>query len=408
MSTVTNLKPKQPTARELLTGIKVIDVDTHVSEWHDLWTSRAPASLKSRVPRFVNHDGKGRWVIDEDIFIAGPSANSAITRDGQKLTGMAFIERRLGDAHEGAYDVGARVRYMDEMGVFAQIAYPNVLGFSGQRAMQVDEELRVASIEIFNDAMAQMQRDSGERIYPMALLPWWDVRKAVKETERCHAMGMRGVNINPDPHEHGLPSIGHPSWDPLWEACSALDMPVNFHIGASDASMSWFASASWPERTPDERLALGGVMLFVGNLRVMANILMSRFLERFPHIKIVSVESGGGWAPYLLEALDYMSRESGLKIAIPFKEIFRRQIYVCSFFERDNLVETIRQVGADNILFESDFPHPACLYPEALEYLAAPAAAMTADERFKFFSGNAAKLYNIDISRKVGAPGTSA
>jgi predicted TIM-barrel fold metal-dependent hydrolase len=139
-------------------------------------------------------------------------------------------------------------------------------------------------------------------------------------------------------------------------------------------------------------------MLFIGNLRVIGNILTSRFLEKWPDLKIVSVESGAGWVPYLLEALEYMSVESALTYTPSPSEVFRRQIYACTFFEKRNLVETVRQVGADNILFESDFPHPACLYPDGLEYLAEAINGLTPEERFKIFSGNAAKLYNIDIS----------
>jgi len=130
----------------------------------------------------------------------------------------------------------------------------------------------------------------------------------------------------------------------------------------------------------------------------MGNMLASRFLEKWPDLKFVSVESGAGWIPYLLEALEYMSVEAGLDYDIPPSEIFRRQIYACTFFERANFAQTVRQVGADNIMFETDFPHPACLFPDGLDYMVDAIAELTPEERFKIFSGNAAKLYNIDIS----------
>ena len=130
----------------------------------------------------------------------------------------------------------------------------------------------------------------------------------------------------------------------------------------------------------------------------MLNILSSRFLENHPKLKIVSVESGAGWIPYILEALEYMAVESGMEFGVSPSEIFRRQIYACTFFERKNFVETVRQVGADNIMFETDFPHPACLYPDGLDYMVDALAGLTYEERFKIFSGNAAKVYNIDIS----------
>jgi predicted TIM-barrel fold metal-dependent hydrolase len=384
---------RQPTARDMLAGIKIIDVDTHVSEWPDLWTSRASAKLKPLVPRMVGVGKERRWVMGEDSFLATRSANSAVMLDGSKLRGVEFFEREHDEVHAGAHDVHARIQMMDEQGIHAQIAYPNVLGFGGQRAMQVEEELRLESIRIFNDAMADMQKQSGNRIFPMALLPW-----SVAETERCLKLGLKGININPDPHDHGLPTLGETYWDPLWQCCTANNLPVNFHIGASDSSTSWYFSSSWPSLSEPQKLAMGGMMLFISNLRVMANILMSRFLERHPTLKIVSVESGAGWVPYMLEALEYMSGEAGLEYATSPTEVFKRQIYACTFFERKDFVETIRQVGADNIMFETDFPHPACLFPDGLDYMTDAIAKMTQAERFKIFSGNAARVYGIDIS----------
>ena len=397
MASVTAIKTKQPTARELLHGIKVIDVDTHISEWHDLWTSRAPARFKDLVPRVVGVGADRRWVIGEDGFLFGASASAAVMRDGSKSRGVEFFDKDIDDVHQGAHDVTARVRMMDEQGIYAQVAYPNILGFGGQRAMQVDEAVRIESVRIFNDAMSDMQRESGQRIFPMALLPWWDIDASLAETERCMKLGLKGININSDPQDHGLPSLGERHWDPLWRMCSANGLPVNFHIGASDTSTSWYFQSSWPEFSPQQKLAMGGMMLFVTNLRVMANILASRFLERHPTLKVVSVESGAGWIPYLLEGLEYMSHEAGLSYDVPIGEVFRRQIYACTFFERRNFLDTMRQVGVDNIMFETDFPHPACLYPDGLEHMADVIAEMTQEERFKVFSGNAAKVYNIDI-----------
>lgn len=397
MATVAPLQNNKPTARELLQGIKVIDVDTHVSERHDLWTSRAPAKLKHLMPRVVGEGTDRRWVIGENTFLFGPSASASVMRDGQKTRGLEFFDKDIDDVHLAAHDVHGRVELMDAQGIHAQVAYPNILGFGGQRGMEVDAMLRLESIRIFNDAMAEMQSDSGQRIFPMALLPWWDIEQSLAETERCMKLGLKGINLNSDPQDHGIPSLGEKHWDPLWEMCAANGLPVNFHIGASDTSTSWFFSSSWPELSGEQKLAMGGLMLFITNLRVMGNILVSRFLERHPTLKVVSVESGAGWIPYLLEGLEYMSNEAGVEYGMSPTEVFRRQIYACTFFERTNFLDTLRQVGSDNIMFETDFPHPACLYPDALEHMADVIAEMTEDERFKVFSGNAAKVYNIDI-----------
>ena len=193
---------------------------------------------------------------------------------------------------------------MDEEGIWAQIVYPNVLGFGGQRAMKVDPELRLVATQIYNDAMAELQAESGERLLPMALLPWWDIKLAVVEAERCAAMGMRGININSDPHTHGMPDLCGDYWYPLWELCSDRGMPVNFHIGASDASMSWYGDTPWPSQSPGTQAGdRRHDAVHLSNARVICNIIVSGMLDRYPKLKFVSVESGIGWLPFMLEAL---------------------------------------------------------------------------------------------------------
>jgi predicted TIM-barrel fold metal-dependent hydrolase len=383
--------------RRLLSGIKVVDADTHVSEWYDLWTSRAPAAFKSRVPQVRNVDGHWDWIIDGQT-LNREGASSAVAKDGSKVFGMGFKNLQLADVHPGAYNVKERLKYMDQEGIAAQIAYPNLLGFGGQKSMKVDAELRNLSVRIFNDAMAEMQQDSGNRIYPMAMLPWWDIDLSVEEAKRCAKMGMRGININSDPQNHGFPHLGRPEWNPLWKVCCDLSLPVNFHIGASDESMTWFGAGLWPGHPDEVKLAYGSLMLFVGNLRVMANIILSRFLENFPELKIVSVESGAGWVPFFLEALEYQMNEAAMDYKLSPKEIFQRQIYACTWFERRNMVDTLRQVGVDNIMFETDYPHPTCLYPRPVNYMGEALAAMTDIERRKMFGGNAERVYNLDLS----------
>jgi predicted TIM-barrel fold metal-dependent hydrolase len=398
MSKVMQMKSGHPTARQMLAGIKVIDADTHFSEPWDLWTSRAPAHLKDRVPRVTEVNGEPQWTIDKDTRLASKCGHSAVMRDGTKAPGFSFYGRTVHEAHEGASQVKARLQVMDEQGIYAQILYPNVLGFGGQLGKGVDEPLRVACMQIFNDAMAEMQTESGNRIFPMTMLPWWDVERAVAELERGAKMGLRGVNISSDTHDYpGLAPLHDPHWERLFQACIHHNMPVNFHIGGSDSAVSWFTTGSWPGFSPDVKLTMGGTMLIASNMRVLGNILMSQMLDKYPGLKIVSVESGVGWIPYLLEALEYMSVENGVQHKRPMKQIYREHIYACTFFEKDSLLATVKQLGADNILFETDFPHPACLYPSPLEYLADTIEQLTPAERFKIFSGNAAKLYNIDI-----------
>jgi uncharacterized protein len=391
--------------RSAFRGRKVIDVDTHLTEPHDLWTRRAPASLKERVPQVKVVDGKRSWIIDGDkILLEGAIPSSTFKKEGGRWPGLEFIDHQIEEVHPASYSVPERLDMMDSMGVTAQILYPNILGFGGQHTAKVDEKLRVASVEIFNDAMAELQAESKGRIYPMALMPWWDVRLVIKEIERAKRMGLRGININSDPHSFTradgtkLPDLGQEYWYPMWEACETLDMPVNFHIGASDQSMDWLGAQGWPGLHRDLRSALGGAMLFINNGRVMGNLILSALLDRFTKLKFVSVESGIGWLPFLLEAIDWEYQEVAVnngKLQRKPSEYFTSNFHACFWFERRDLSHQIKSVGIDNVLFETDFPHPVCLYP--IDDVDTALAGLTEAEKVKVLSGNAAKVYNIDV-----------
>jgi predicted TIM-barrel fold metal-dependent hydrolase len=382
-------------------GVAVIDVDTHLSEPRDLWTSRAPAAYVERVPHVEQVDGLPTWVVD-GVKLGRALAASAVRTDGTKALGSGeFFRMELDDAHPGATYVEPRLAVMDELGIWAQIVYPNAVGFGGQGFGKIaDMELRNLCATIWNDAMAEMQAESGGRLCPMGIIPWWDLEASVREIDRMHSLGLKGVNTNADPQNQGLPDLSDLCWDPVWEVMSDLDMPLNFHIAGSVSQASFAGNAKWPSYNDDEGLAIASAMLYVSNARVLANMLYSGILERFPRLKVVSVESGIGWIPFMLEALDHQLTETaphllGTRLSMKPSEYFHRQIYACFWFERYDLIRSITELGVDNCMFETDFPHPTCLYPDSL-VLADKALAGVDDEfRAKVLSDNAARVYAI-------------
>ena len=385
----------------------IIDTDTHLTEPRDLWTSRAPAKYADRVPRVEHVDGRDTWVFDDVVLgIAGTS--SAIDKDGTKMYGMSFMGRDFDSIHAGAWDLDARLELMDEIGIWAQIVYPNTFGFGGQKFIEIDDaDLRLTAVQIFNDASAEMQEQSGNRMFGMAVMPWWDVDAAVTEIRRAAAMGIRGVNSGTGPHLHGLPDLGQPYWDPLWDVCAELSLPVNFHIGASSDTMSWFGSSPWPSHDLDHKLAIGSAMMYLSNASVMANLIFSGVLERHPEVQFVSVESGIGWIPFFLQSLDYQQIQStpgtyGTKFSLTPTEYFQRQMHACFWFEEAGVVEAIAALGEDNVLFETDYPHPTCLFPDSLPLAAPTVRAMPESSRRKIMGDNAAKLYNIPLPVTAG------
>jgi predicted TIM-barrel fold metal-dependent hydrolase len=384
----------------ILQDVHIIDADTHITERHDLWTSRAPAKYRDRVPQVKEINGELGWYMGD--FRMGPAQTSCcIKKDGQKTFGMDLTRMKIADIYEGAYDVPARLAYMDASGISAQIAYPNLLGFGNQKSMGVEPELRLVTTQIFNDANAELQAASGDRIFPMALLPWWDIKASVAEAERCQKMGFRGINLNPDPQNQGYPVLGDKVWDPLWEVCTHYELPINFHIGGGMENTDWYGAGGWPSDDPRVKMAFGSSQMPVTNYRVLSNILLSLFLDRWPKLKIVSVESGVTWIPFMLESLEYQMRDQGIKYETPLFEVFQRQIYACTWFDKRLMPEASRVLGIDNILYETDFPHPTCVYPDPIKFVTEVAEGFTPEERRKVFGQNAAKLYKIDLD-KIG------
>ena len=112
--------------------VLIVDVDTHLTEPADLWSSRAPSKYADRLPRVEESNGRLVWMFDGvEMGIAGGS--SVIDRDGGKHLGMSFMGLGYEGIHQGAWRVEPRLEYMDEHGVWAQIVYPNTVGFGGQR-----------------------------------------------------------------------------------------------------------------------------------------------------------------------------------------------------------------------------------------------------------------------------------
>ena len=128
-------------------------------------------------------------------------------------------------------------------------------------------------------------------------------------------------------------------------------------------------------------------------------MICSGMLDRYPELKIVSVESGTGWVPFILEALDYEMDENApqAKAALSLlpSEYFKRQIYATTWFEHRNLAALIDSVGEDNIMFETDFPHPTCLYPDPLKTADHNLADLSETVQRKVLGENAAKLYHL-------------
>jgi uncharacterized protein len=381
--------------------LHIIDVDAHITEPPDLWTRNAPAAYADRVPRVVDIDGSAMWSID-GVILGRAMGSSVVRKNREKVPGMGFMSWGPDEIDESSYDMERRVQVLDDLGLWAQILYPNTAGFGAQKFGEVaDTELRLLCATLYNDAMVEIQEESNGRLLPMALMPWWDLDASVAEVHRAATNGLHGVNICSDPQTRGAPELGQPEWDPFWAACAEHDLSVNFHIGASETSMSWFGTSPWPSLDEDRKLAIGSAMMYLSNARIIANLVFSGVLERFPTVKFVSVESGIGWIPFFLESLDYQLHESAPQavdeLSMEPSEYFRRQVYGCFWFEARSLPSVIDALGETQVMFETDYPHPTCLYPDPITWVDNALAGMPDDTKRRVLQDNAAELYKIPL-----------
>src|SRR3989440_2191674 len=257
-----------------LSEMFVVDADSHWSEPPDLFTRRAPAALKDRVPHHETIDGVRMWVMD-GVPIGQAGAGAVIGADGKKApSAESLMKWHVEDAHEGAYDPKARIGVLDEFGIDAQIIFPSTIGLGGQNLGKIaDQDLCRVAIEIYNDGMAEIQEQSGNRLLPMPLMPAWSIDLCVSEAKRVAGLGCRGVNMTSDPQDLGAPDLADKAWDPFWATCADLQLPVHYHIGASVTAMTFFGKYPWPSQSEGTRLAIGGSLLFIGNARVVTNLI---------------------------------------------------------------------------------------------------------------------------------------
>jgi predicted TIM-barrel fold metal-dependent hydrolase len=387
---------------ELFDDVKVIDADTHFTEPPDLWTSRAPAAYKDRILHIEARNGVPTWVVD-NAELGFARGGGVVDHEGAKIPFFDSTDKGIDWVHPGAWDANARLQVMDECGIHAQVLFPNAVGLGGQTLNSVvaDEKLRMLCVEIYNDAMAEMQAESNLRFLPMPVMPSWDVERCVRETERCAGLGLRGINMTSDPQDLGTPDLASRAWDPLWEVCADLDMPVHFHIGSSNTAMDFFGNYFWASQDEYVKPAIGGAMLFLNSARVVINTVFAGIFDRFPALQMVAVESGVGWIPFILETMNYELFENAPKHAAELSkmpsEYFRSNWYATFWFEESqgDVQGLLDKVGEERVLFETDFPHPTCLYPAPLESIANKMSTLRPETRRRVMGENAARLYRL-------------
>lgn len=380
---------------ELTKDIKIIDVDTHFTEPPDMWSARLPESMKSRAPYVKRVGAMDYWHIGDQLI--SPCGASVIDKNRDKTLGRLSLPT-IEQIHPAAYDTKARVKFMDDMGIHAQICYPNSFASSSVSLLNwVDKEFAETLIQIYNDDRAHQQKESGERLLSMALLPVWDSKAMAKEARRCiEDLNMKGFNLPDRPEQFGLPGFLSDHWAPFFEICNDGAIPINFHIATG--GIDGF-SITWDGFDFGRKLAVGAMLFYIGNAATMGNFIVSGLLDKYPRMKVVSVESGIGWIPFLLEALEYQVDEMmpGKGLQRRPMEYFRDQMFASFWFEKVAPQKMLDIIGPDNVMFETDFPHPTSLYPDPQAHITEALGGVDRITLRKVLQDNAVRCYNLTL-----------
>lgn len=379
---------------------QVIDVDTHVSEPPEVWTSRVSSKWGDRVPHVKRLGKKDWWMIgDKPAMPAGITATAGF--DG-------FIPEfpdTYDDMVTASYDAEARLEHMDSEGIYAQVLYPNLGGFGSGKFLALEEpELMLECVRAYNDWLVEWCSADPKRLLAIMATPFWDLNEAVKEIQRCAGLGHKGILFGSHPEAFGQPALADPHWETLWATAQDVGLPISFHIGSGDTDDLLSGAGGMGLRT---NLARVCTQLFMDNSNCIANLIFAGICHRYPKLQFVSVESGASWVIFAMEACDWQWRNNGVTSEHPEydllpSEYFRRQIHACFWFEELGIQRAI-ELYPDNVLFETDFPHPTSMSPgpassavRPREYAEKVLGGLPEDTIRKVVQDNARKLYRLE------------
>ena len=374
----------------------VISADCHVDLiWlpPDLFTEGAAASLRDRMP-YVTEGPRGReWVtkngasfgLDAGMGSAGRQyVPGAIHRsDRMASTGLYDDEQKT---MRRLTDPDLRLKDQDRDGIQAEVLY-GILGASGRLN---DDEASGEMLRIYNDWLAGFCAKQPDRYAGLACIPNHDRDAAVTEIERVARRGaVRGLEIA---RKFDMTPLWDPWWNPVWDAAAASGLPLHFHtIGGARRD---FSKLSGKTLLAARAASITQFQMHMAD--VLMSIIFAGVLEHRPQLKIVIGEAGTGWIPYILDRMDAEWEDQFKELDLKMKpsEYWYRQCYAT--YQSDPVgVKLLEELGTDNIMWGSDFPHPDGIYPDSQEYIEKELGHLPADIKKKIVCDNAAKLYRF-------------
>ena len=394
----------------------VVDADGHTYEPDDLWVDRMDGRRWGDwIPRRVVEDE-----VYEVSYLGGRIRGGGRELQDRMAAAVGMTPREFYDLLQslrvpGGYDPVARCADMDADGIDAAVLYPSQALFFGPDdpipALH-DLDFVTDCIRAYNDWLAEYCGASPTRLFGVAGVPLQDVDRAVVEARRAVGeLDLRGVFVRPSAYVDDLP-LNHSVYDPFWAAVAELDVPVAFHPGVhvdTPGACRKFALVAEDENMMVTNMAMdelhggSGLGQAVGNtvdmIVTLGRLLMGGVCERFPTLRFLFLEAGGGWIPTQLERMDEQVEAFPLEqrwLSMLPSEYFRRQCWAGFEAEEWNLAACAEFLGPDRILRASDYPHPE-YHPGIVDELRKHLQGLDPDARTRILGRNAVDAYQLPL-----------
>jgi predicted TIM-barrel fold metal-dependent hydrolase len=353
-------------------GFPVFDADNHLYETSDALTKYLPENRRGAID-FVEVHGRTKIMVQGQVsnYIPNPTFDR-VGRPGAQEEyfklgnpeGKSYREiiGRGIDCPPAFREAGPRLELMDEQGVDYAMMYPTLASLVEER-MKDDPDLCADAIHALNQWMIEAWPYAFEdRIFSTPVIATGLVDRALQELDFVVEHGARAILMRPAPAwgYRGPRSFALAEFDPFWARVQESGVLVVLH--ASDSGYNRYTN-EW-EGAQGEALAFGEPSLFSltveGDYRAVRDAATSLIchgaLQRFPKLRIALVENGGGWVPHLLEQLDHAYEKAPHRYEEPPSATFKRHFWMHPFHEEDPR-ELVHLLGADHVVFGSDFPH---------------------------------------------------
>ena len=369
----------------------VFSADSHVLEPGNLWSDYIDSKFKDRAPHIETtmtaNDGtvmEGEFLVCEGIESQAVAGFAVADVEEPADLPEAFM-RGYAELRPGGWEPRRRQKDQDIDGVVFEVLYPSMAMPMFQMS---DVKLQQAVFKAYNTWVADYVSVAPHRFLGISMIGLDDMEWALAELDRAHKLGLRGAMIWDNPGDR---TYADPYFDPFWRAAAERNMPVSLHIltGKLDRGVKDYAHSDYLAEY---------LWLHHPIQRSMSLMLVSGVFERHPSLKLVSVENDIGWVAHFLQRLEHVYTESRFFVSydLPHSplEYYRRNCYFT--FQDDPVgVRCLDVIGADRVMWASDYPHGDSTWSHSRETIERNFAGVATEHVRAITRDNVARLYGI-------------